>query len=193
MQLGQLAHGRDNNFNLIRIIAASGVLVTHSFALVTGDKMSEPLRAQLGIPLGSLAVDTFFITSGFLVTASLLKRQSLLEFAWARCLRIFPALLAMLCLTVLGVGLFFSTLSSSQYLLDPQTYRYLARASVLVFGIVDGLPGVFESNPLRGAVNGSLWTMPYEVWMYMLLGLAWLALGIVGQQRPRFLQTIVVS
>jgi peptidoglycan/LPS O-acetylase OafA/YrhL len=192
MQLGQLAQGRDNNFNLIRIVAAASVLVTHSFALVTGDKMAEPLRAQLGLTLGSFAVDIFFFTSGFLVMASLLKRQSLIEFSWARCLRIFPALYVMLTITVFALAPCFSTLPTAQYFADPGTYRYLARASVLLFGVVDRLPGVFEDNPIRGGFNGSLWTMPYELWMYVTLGLAWLTLGVLGQRRLKVLQLAVV-
>ena len=40
---------------------------------------------------------------------------------------------------------------------------------MLVGGIEYSLPGVFSENPFSHAVNGSLWTMPYEVKMYMLL------------------------
>ena len=33
MNLEQASIGRDNNFNLLRMVAASAVLVTHSFAI----------------------------------------------------------------------------------------------------------------------------------------------------------------
>ena len=80
MKLSQLAQGRDNNFNLIRILAALAVLATHSFTLATGRPETEPLRGRLGLTIGSIAVDIFFITSGFLVTASLLNRRSIIDF-----------------------------------------------------------------------------------------------------------------
>ena len=99
MKLSDFTSGRDNNFNLIRIIAALAVLVTHSFALATGTSAAEPFQKTLGMTIGSIAVDIFFITSGFLVTGSLLTRKSFIdfiEFVWARVLRIFPALLVML-------------------------------------------------------------------------------------------------
>ena len=71
--------GRDNNFNLIRVIAALAVLITHSFALAIGTGDAEPFQQTLGMTMGTIAVDIFFITSGFLVTASLLTRQSIIE------------------------------------------------------------------------------------------------------------------
>ncbi|WP_372340911.1 acyltransferase family protein [Paraglaciecola sp.] len=64
--LSSYANGRDNNFNLIRFIAACLVLFSHSFALVLGGGLHEPLRGFLNMTLGTIAVDIFFITSGFL-------------------------------------------------------------------------------------------------------------------------------
>ena len=73
MVLSNYIRGRDNNFNLIRMIAATAVLVTHSFVLSIGTLDSEPFRVSFKMTLGSLAVDMFFVTSGFLVTGSLLR------------------------------------------------------------------------------------------------------------------------
>lgn len=40
------------------------------------------------------------------------------------------------------------------------------------------LPGVFESNPFARTVNGSLWTIRYELAMYALLSvLSWAMRG----------------
>src|SRR5487761_1170379 len=105
VKLSEAARGRDNNFNLLRFLAAFAVLISHSFSLATGVSDAEPLRAAYGLTWGDIAVDVFFVTSGFLVTASLLKRRSATAFVWARVLRIFPALWLMLFLTVFGMGL----------------------------------------------------------------------------------------
>src|SRR4051812_37390900 len=101
MKLSDVARGRDNNFNLIRVLAALAVLVTHSFTLALGTSDAEPFAHSLGMTPGGMAVDIFFVTSGFLVTASMLQRQNIIAFLWARALRIFPALWVMLIVTVL--------------------------------------------------------------------------------------------
>lgn len=193
MKLSNFTHGRENNFNLIRIVAAFAVLITHSFALAIGSGDAEPFRKSLGMTMGSIAVDIFFITSGFLVTASLLTRQSAIEFIWARVLRIFPALLIMLLLTVFGLGILFTSLPLPLYMSDTNIYIYLARGISLVFDVSFKLPGVFECNPYKNTVNGSLWTLPYEIRMYLILVVTWVALKIIKNARFRLFELILVS
>jgi peptidoglycan/LPS O-acetylase OafA/YrhL len=189
--LADYVGGRDNNFNLIRFVAASAVLYSHSYALSTGDKMTEPLR-WLDVTPGMLAVDVFFLTSGFLVTSSLLARRSIPAFTLARVLRIYPALLAAVVLTVLAVGLNFTTLSARAFFAEHQTWAYVARNVTLVTGIEHMLPGSFDANPWRSAVNVSLWTLPYELAMYFLLGLIWVVLvSLAGDPARRFGRVVV--
>lgn len=193
MKLSNFTHGRDNNFNLIRMVAALAVLVTHCFALARGSGDAEPLRETLGMTMGLIAVDIFFIASGFLVTASLLSRESVVDFFWARALRIFPALLVMLLLTVFGLGLFFSSLPPSSYLANSKTYVYLAKSATMFRGAGEYLPGVFDSNPFRGAVNGSLWTLPHEMRMYVILAIVWAALRLSKRNSARLFHLGIVT
>lgn len=174
-RLGDVAHGRDNNFNLIRFCAAFAVLISHGFAVAIGSGDAEPMRQALGLTWGYIAVDVFFLTSGFLVTASLLARQSAVGFAWARALRILPALWVMLALVVFGLGLAVTSSTPHRYLTAPETWRYLVRNAVLIRGMAVTLPGVFGSNPYANVVNASLWTLEPEVKMYGIL----FALGIL--------------
>jgi peptidoglycan/LPS O-acetylase OafA/YrhL len=77
-------------------------------------------------------------------------------------------------ITVFILGLLFTSTSVGNYLTHFQTYFYLARCATLLAGITHNLPGVFEENPYPKTVNGSLWTMPYEIWMYGILIVIWL-------------------
>lgn len=72
---------------------------------------------------------------------------------------------------VFVVGLFFTTNTISGYLFDPQTLKFFRRNVTLFSGVKYELPGVFAINPYANAVNGSLWTLPYEIKMYTYLGI----------------------
>jgi peptidoglycan/LPS O-acetylase OafA/YrhL len=185
--------GRDNNFNLLRFLAASAVLVTHSFALSTGDPYSEPLRRLLEITPGSIAVDIFFVTSGYLVTGSLLARQDILGFFVARGLRIFPALWTAVIATTLCVGLWFTSLGAESFFTQVETWKHVVKNMILVRGVSYDLPGAFEMNPWRGAVNGSLWSLPVELEMYAILAGIWILTGFVARQRAALFAIAAVT
>lgn len=191
--LSHYTQGRDNNFNLLRLVAASLVLMTHSFVLSTGRHETEPLWTSLGITWGSIAVDVFFVTSGFLVTGSLLYRRSLREFLAARMLRIYPALWVALGLTVVVVGLFFSTLDFGAFLSEKLTWKYLVRNATLLTNIVYVLPGAFADVPFKNAVNGSLWTMPEEVKMYLTLAGLWVLARLARVNPARWVAVACIA
>lgn len=160
---------RDNNFNLIRFLAAFLVLLSHSYAIAIG-REAEPLRQMIGISWGGIAVDIFFITSGFLITSSYFNRNNIFHFAWARILRIYPALFVAVLFCVFIIGLGFTTISAWEYVKNEQTHDFLIKNVILFFGVKFGLPGVFADNPVKYLVNGSLWTLPIEIKMYVYLG-----------------------
>lgn len=188
MRLSACIGSRDNNLNLLRIIAALAVLVGHSFALLA---QAEPWGALTGMTPGSIAVDIFFIISGMLVTGSLINKQSVIDYVCARVLRIYPALICMLLLTVLVLGPCFSSLPLREYFSEAGTWEYLYKCARLLPGVAYTLPGVFASNPYPHAVNGSLWTMPYEIRMYLLLLVFWCGLVLIRKKRAQILKYLI--
>ena len=60
-----------------------------------------------------------------------------------------------------------------------------ASPAFLLFGIRTSVPGVFEHSPFPGALHGSLWSLPYEVKMYVL------ALALAVARYNLFLPVIV--
>jgi peptidoglycan/LPS O-acetylase OafA/YrhL len=185
------AGGRDNNFNLIRVIAALAVLVAHSWPLALGSGFSDPLAAT-GIGLGPIAVDVFFVTSGFLVTASLLQRGNAADFVVARVLRIYPALVVAV-IACVALGLAFTRLPAADFLTDPLTLKFLWKNAVAIRGGEYYLPGVFEANPFPKAVNGSLWTLLWELRMYMILVALWWLAGLTrDRRRSAFAASVVL-
>jgi peptidoglycan/LPS O-acetylase OafA/YrhL len=180
--LGDLASRRDNNFNLIRIIAAAAVLISHSYPLALGHDAVEPLSDLIGLSLGEVAVITFFCVSGFFISLSRDRAGSTINFFTARFLRIYPGLTFVLLVSVFLIGPLFTTLSTSEYFRSGETYGYLTH-NLMLFNMKYQLPGMFEMNPWPG-INGSLWTLFFEVAFYILVG----ALGAfsVCSERRRF-------
>lgn len=164
----------DNNFDILRLVAAGMVLYWHSFVL-TGHMALEPLYRMSGETTnpGSIGVKVFFLISGFLVTGSLLRSRSIGEFAFRRCLRILPALATVLLVSVLVIGSLMTSLSPGEYLGNGGTWSYLA--NIFCTKIQWGLPGCFTGNPFTPTVNGALWTLPHEMACYALL--AFLGVG----------------
>ena len=179
--LSKYTTSRDNNFNLIRFVAAVLVLYSHSYPLSRGPESVDHLASFIGMTWGTIAVDVFFVTSGFLITYSFFSRKNIIAFIWARILRIYPALIVAVIFCVFVVGLFFTTNTVSEYLFDPQTLKFFRRNITLFSGVKYELPGVFANNPYLHAVNGSLWTLPYEIKMYTYLGI--MALTLVYIQK----------
>ena len=171
-----------NNYLILRFVAALLVIWGHSYALtkLPGNNMDLIQRALRFTYAGGVGVDAFFVISGFLVTASYLNRRDWSEFMKARCLRIFPGLILCMLATVFLLGPVVTTLPALQYFTSAELYGYLFR-NITLLSLHFTLPGVFENLPSPG-VNGSLWTLPAEFLLYLLLSLFG-AIGILFSRR----------
>lgn len=104
--------------------------------------------------------------NGFLVGASYLHRNNLFAFIEARTLRIFPGLIIAVLFCAVIIGPITTTLSISDYFSHQGVWQYIWHNTTLFFGVSFRLPGVFYDNPWAGGVNGSLWILPLELYMY---------------------------
>ncbi|HWS77440.1 MAG TPA: acyltransferase [Thermomonas sp.] len=178
--------GQRNNFNLMRLVAAWLVIYGHAHA-VTGIAGNDGIAGLTQLrAAGAVAVDMFFAISGFLIAASL-ERNTVRGYLVSRGLRILPALVVCVALTTFVLGPLLTT--APDYWRQPMTWDYfLVNASLLLSRFQ--LPGVFEGHPLD-VVNGSLWTLPNEARLYLLLMLAWL-LGLLAPRRYTPLWAIAI-
>ena len=183
MTLSERINDGNNNFNLFRFAAAAFVFIQHSF-----DLLSVPVHWSVGSILWT-AVPAFIIISGFLVTKSWADSSPLL-FLIKRFLRIFPALLCSIVLAAFILGPFLSTLPLGIYFRHPLTFQYLN--NIFLYPIYYSLPGVFQNNPYPLTVNGSLWTLPIEVFLYGALALIGIT-GLLLKRRGLVVVLIVVA
>lgn len=186
--LADVCGGRDNNFNLIRMIAASSVLVSHAFPIALGPGALEPLDPYIDRSLGSVAVVIFFAISGFLIARSFDRRKDVAEWMSARFMRLWPGLAVVLALTLFVLGPIVTQLPFAAYFEQWETLTYAFRNLSLAF-LQYGLPGVFEDNPYGMPINGSLWTLVHEVICYAGV----LVAGAIGLLRARVLFTLLFA
>ena len=170
---------KHNNFDALRLAAASSVVVSHCYTLY--GKPMEPLTKFSGNmeTLGSLAVSVFFIISGYLITHSYLRSGDALDYVKKRVLRIFPALIVCVAICALIIGPIVSTRDVAVYFSHAAPFRFLANGLMVLNQRM--IPGVFDTPPnTTMLVNGPLWTLPVEFAMYLMV----LALGLMRALKP---------
>ena len=163
--LGDVCEGRDNGFNLLRLVAASSILAAHCILVVPVMSLEEA-AANPNIRTGvDILLAVFFVFSGFLITGSMERNSNILRFSIARALRIFPGLLFVSLALAFVVGPFTSSLPMSEYFSSLQTWLFAPALGVFLDQGAT-LPGVFEQHPVAAAVNMPIWTLRYEVAIY---------------------------
>ncbi len=199
-RLSERLADRDNNFDVIRLAAAATVLISHSYFLAGH---AEPVVPTTDEPWGNVGVLIFFALSGFLVTGSWLNEPRAFPFMVKRALRILPGLFVVVLLTAYLLGPLLTTDSKADYLTSGAPVEYVLDTTLMLdkqsaHGRSLGpgptvLPGVFEDNPDH-FVNGSLWSLPVEVTLYLLLLLTALAILFRGRLHWRLgLLAVVVA
>ncbi len=182
LTLDEFLDSRSAGFDLVRLVLAFLVLVSHTFPL--GGFGTEPMSplAPRALTLGGFAVGGFFALSGLLVGRSALKRRSG-QFAAARFARLIPALWVAILVSVFVVGLIGWLHQhhdfSAYWTLQPDgPFAYVGRAITLPVSFSHGIYDVFATDTPFGVstgggsfINGSLWTLPYEVRCYLVIGL----------------------
>lgn len=159
------------------------VVLFHSHVL-----SREPsLEALSRFLSAEIAVEGFFVVSGYLVFMSFEKSRSIGDYFGKRVRRIYPAYFSVV-VACAALGLVVSTAAPSEYL-AADLVRYLAANLVFLNFLEPNLPGVFRANPMS-EINGALWTLKIEVMFYAAVPvIAWLA---VRSGRARVLLALYV-
>ena len=171
MKLSEL-YKEKNNFDFVRFVLASLVLYSHFFYLYTGKQHSEN-KGEIIYTLtngqldgGSLAVNMFFVISGFLITISWFNNPNVLSYIIKRLLRIIPGLNGVIIFVVFIISpsisndfkLYFENLSFFNIIQD------LINMTISI----NTVQNIFSNLPIS-TVNGSLWTLKYELYCYIMI------------------------
>ena len=174
---------RANSIALLRLLLAGLVVYGHAWFL--GGFGPDPLAHHLfagATNFAEIGVRGFFVISGYLVLQSERRMPSTRAFLWNRGLRIYPGL--WLCLGLTGLVLPAAMWSVGAG--GPQNWGaatgYVWHNFILPRTEV-GIGQIFSTNPNPGDLNGSLWTLPYEMGCYIAMAAA----GWLGLTRSRTL------
>ena len=173
----QKAH-RGNNFNFLRLVLALLVILSHSPQLIDGNANREPLTRIVGFTsLGKLAVECFFLVSGYLILQSWAQSPQIWNFLKKRILRIYPGFLA---------ASFFCAFIVGPLGAQPQkyfeTFWYGGFIKSIFLLKIPEVPDVFQGQPYP-SINGSMWSISLEFICYLFV----LALGSLGIFRRKIL------
>ncbi|WP_344693562.1 acyltransferase [Sphingomonas cynarae] len=150
---------------------ACAVIVGHAPEMIDGNISREPLAVLTGVlTLGSVAVDGFFLLSGYLITASM-TRSTPLRYLTRRVMRIYPAFIVASLLSIYVLGT----------LVEAQISGALPKAisKIALLRQPDYYPGQFPGLEHYPLLNGAMWTIAYEFRCYLLV----FVLGICGVLR----------
>ena len=157
---------RSAGFDYMRFALATLIILFHSLETSYGALPVAQAHESLLRPFAAALLPMFFCLSGFLVAGSLERNPKIFPFAALRVLRIFPALALEVILSAVLLGLLFTKLPLRDYL----THGDFAAYFLNITGYIHyTLPGVFQSNPVPDFVNAQLWTVPWELYCYLLL------------------------
>jgi peptidoglycan/LPS O-acetylase OafA/YrhL len=185
--LGQVLVPSRNSLNVLRLVLAVAVIISHSFAFTRFGRSDD----VNGTSLGTIAVYGFFAISGYLIAGSALRSNGW-RYLWQRFLRIFPAFRDCL----IGTGLVFGFLA---YVANSQhcpSYTCYLKANPSPLGYVyhnwilrinqSAIGNTPQGRYVRSAWydwNISLRTLFYEFLCYLAL----LAMAVVGLLRRRIM------
>lgn len=176
------ARARANNIGLLRLILALLVLFSHSFPL-SGSLDREPLYAATDglLSFGFVAVDGFFLLSGFLILQSFLRTPSAAAFVAKRIRRLYPGYLVAWPISLL-IGAIWSGHAADFLVELARQHDGLIQSALFLRGTEVGPPEAFPNNPFPIAMNGSTWTLQFELMCYAAL-LAAGSFGLLRRQR----------
>lgn len=168
----------DNSIGFLRLALASAVLWGHAWHFA-GRTAEEPVARWLfggGEAVATFAVKGFFALSGFLVLQSEQRLASTRRFLWHRLLRIYPGFWACLVVTALIFPALVWNLRSESVPAWSSAVGYIRRNWLLIREQIT-IENLLRAPEPFNDLNGSLWTLPYEIGCYAVLAfLGWLGL-----------------
>jgi peptidoglycan/LPS O-acetylase OafA/YrhL len=152
-----MAQAPPTHFLILRIALASVVLLVH-FSVITG---TRPVPWLSGLS-STVAVQAFFVISGWLVSESCARSATCSRFWLRRSARLYPLYL---CVVVTQAAVAYALARPSAA--SGELLRYLGANLAFLNFLQPSLFGLLSDAPVQ-AINPSLWTLKLEVMFYAI-------------------------
>lgn len=172
MKISDYLIKNNNNLDIIRLLLASMVVYGHAPCFIDSTGYSDFFGGILHFTYsGNIAVITFFMISGLLVSNSLFSKKNWKVYLLSRVFRLLPGLIFLSVCTVIICG-WFSEKNPLEYIQGGVTY-ICKNAMLNIQYVISDVSFLRDNHPMNGkyanTVNGSLWTIPLEFKMYLLM------------------------
>lgn len=154
---------KTNNFDLLRLWLASLVVLGHSRLLLGIHHPAFPFNGA------AMAVDGFFVVSGFLIAASYDRDSALLPYLIRRAFRIYPLYAVVVVAQLIGMV---AVAPPTLHIGAGEIIRYLACNLAFLNFLAHDVGHLLAHNSDPG-INPSLWTLKVEVGFYLAFPLLW--------------------
>jgi peptidoglycan/LPS O-acetylase OafA/YrhL len=186
-----MVNARHNSYDLLRLILAFFVLISHAYWLKGIENPDIYTITNSQTYLAEIGLIGFFALSGFLISKSFLRRKDIIQYSINRVLRIFPGFWVCLFLTAFFFApiIFYlekGNLNNFPLFGNWSATNYLRLNYTTVINQVN-LKGVLDSVS-RKNLNGSIWTLHVELMCYLLT----VCLGYLGLLRRKKLLLIFI-
>jgi peptidoglycan/LPS O-acetylase OafA/YrhL len=181
-----------NNFGMLRLLFACLVILSHSPWILYGDYSNEILTKTFGtMDIGSVALDGFFLISGYLVTMSYQHSYSIKNYLLKRCLRIFPGFAIA---SLISVFIFAPMSYGWQAMLNLPLSEWIKIPLRIITlqqpWVANTLHNTKHSSEVLDILNHPMWSIRYEFACYISV----VFLSVIGlQNRKYFLLVTVLS
>lgn len=164
------AHLTFPGFDAIRLLAAWAVVFSHCYPIAGGISKPDLLGTVFGDRqgFGGYAVQVFFILSGFLLSGSLDANPDPLRYLTNRIARIVPGFCFAIVVSVVLIAPLLSDLGWSLVISRAGWASIFWSITCLRDSTAFAL-SASRFPELNGFLNGSLWTIPYELVCYLVL------------------------
>ncbi len=158
---------KNNNFGFLRLLLATLVIVAHSAEILDQNRSREILTNIFGtITFGELAIDGFFLISGYLILKSYLSSTTIKSYFLKRVLRIYPGFIvaSLFCIFVL-----LPLSGEIKLIIDTPLREWFST----IFRMLT-LEAPQVTNTQYPALNGAMWSIWLEFVCYLCIPIVYI-------------------